>query len=438
MGIRELFRQRLENAEIIPDPSVKSKLMRKLAIREFLHFSASHFNIYYLGIVLVTGITSALLLLPPDINTGKIADRATRNDSGNTVIAEEVLKNAGAQIPVQPAVISAENLSGSKKVRTDLPAEKVITHESLKKNESREKAFVPRTEVKNQLSENTVSYQSSTDKNKLRPAVKSGEVILESSVESGCTPLKVWFYNKASVYDSCRWTFGDGGSSDKKDTQWIFDVDGEYKVILEVFGPDGSKTSFSKIITVYPKPVARFEISPEKAILPDDEIRFMNYSSDGVKYSWDFGDGSTSELFEPVHRYSKFANFNIELVVTSGNGCSDSLKVLNAFSGSQYYITFPNAFIPNPQGPAGGFYSSKSDERAEVFHPASTGVSEFHLKIFSKLGILIFESSDINIGWDGYFKGQLCEPGVYIWKVRGNFRNGEPFTKMGDVTILKN
>jgi len=50
---------------------------------------------------------------------------------------------------------------------------------------------------------------------------------------------------------------------------------------------------------------------------------------------------------------------------------------------------------------------------------------------------LIFETNDINIGWDGYFKGQLSNPGVYIWKVRGNFRNGEPFTKMGDVTLLK-
>ena len=98
----------------------------------------------------------------------------------------------------------------------------------------------------------------------------------------------------------------------------------------------------------------------------------------------------------------------------------------------------PNAFIPNPQGPSGGFYSSKSDEAAEIFHPSFSGVSDYQMKIFSKLGILIFESNDVNIGWDGYFKGQLSNPGVYIWKIRGNFSNGEPFIKMGDVTLLKN
>ena len=132
------------------------------------------------------------------------------------------------------------------------------------------------------------------------------------------------------------------------------------------------------------------------------------------------------------------ASTTLNLLVSSEYGCSDSLTVINAFSGSEYFIDFPNAFIPNTQGPSGGYYSSKSDEASQVFHPVSSGVSDYQLKIFSKLGMMIFESNDINIGWDGYFKGQLCDPGVYIWKVRGNFRNGEPFTKMGDVTLLKN
>jgi hypothetical protein len=113
------------------------------------------------------------------------------------------------------------------------------------------------------------------------------------------------------------------------------------------------------------------------------------------------------------------------------------MLVKNAFSGSGCFIDFPNAFIPGSGGPAGGYYSIKTDEAARIFHPSTSGVIDYHLKIFSKLGILIFETNDINIGWDGYFKGQLCEPGVYIWKVRGTYKNGEPFVKMGDVTLLK-
>jgi hypothetical protein len=114
------------------------------------------------------------------------------------------------------------------------------------------------------------------------------------------------------------------------------------------------------------------------------------------------------------------------------------MMVDNAFTGTAYFIEFPNAFIPNAGGPAGGLYSSKSDESAQIFHPEFYGISEYQLRIFSKRGLMIFESNDINIGWDGYFKGQLSEPGVYIWKVRGKYINGEPFVKTGDVTLLRN
>lgn len=437
MSIRELFRQKLENAEIIPSASVNSKLMRKLAIREFLHFNPGIFNIYYLGGILVTGISIALILAYGKGNSDKLTNPEISGGLNKNVISENTFI-PGEQPVIQKADTLNRKESLSKKTNSVISPEIVTVNVPVEDISTRERSIVKKTELRDSFSKNGFFNGSSADNNKLQGRFKYEDLLFESSVSAGCTPLKVQFYNKVSGYDSCRWTFGDGGSSGKKDPEWIFDVEGEYKIVLEVYGPDGLKRNFSKIITAYPKPVARFEISPAKAILPDDDISFLNYSSYGVKYDWDFGDGSSSELFEPVHRYAKFANFNVGLVVTTEYGCSDSLIVLNAFSGSEYFIDFPNAFIPNTEGPTGGFYSSKSDEAAEVFHPSYSGVSDYQLKIFSKMGILIFESSDINVGWDGYYKGQLSNPGVYIWKVRGNFRNGEPFIKMGDVTILKN
>jgi hypothetical protein len=127
----------------------------------------------------------------------------------------------------------------------------------------------------------------------------------------------------------------------------------------------------------------------------------------------------------------------VSLRAESDKGCVDSTSIVNAFPGGEYYIEFPNAFIPNTQGPTGGYYSKQTDEAAHVFHPSVSGVYEYHLKVFSKLGILVFESTDVNIGWDGYYKGKLCDPGVYVWKVNGSFVDGELFAKMGDLTLLK-
>jgi gliding motility-associated-like protein len=59
------------------------------------------------------------------------------------------------------------------------------------------------------------------------------------------------------------------------------------------------------------------------------------------------------------------------------------------------------------------------------------------MNIFNRWGELIFESTDVNIGWDGYYRGKLCKQDVYVWKVTGKFSNGDLFTLAGDVTLLK-
>ncbi len=437
ISIRELFKLKLNDAEILPDPSVKSKLMRRVARKEFIHFNPARFNIYYFGGILVAGIAASVILFSgsetPDTlktlsDSGKLSNRDTSSFI-NIEIGQPFRKESNK---------SNVSHSGSIISKVVSPTSAVSAIEAAKSNESHINNISFPPGIRNSLPENELLSKTSADKKKLKGGFKPDEVLIEPSASAGCAPLKIRFHNKSTSSDSCRWTFGDGGYSNENEPEWIFDVEGEYKVVLQVFYSDGRQSSSSTLVTVHPRPRAHFEITPEKAVLPKDEIRFLNYSTNAVKFKWDFGDGSASDVFEPRHSYSKFANYNVQLVVYSEWGCSDSLTVTNAFSGSEYFIEFPNAFIPNAQGPTGGYYSSKSDEAAQVFHPGYSGVSDYQLKIFSKLGILIFESSDINLGWDGYNKGQLCEPGVYIWKVRGKFRNGEPFIKMGDVTLLGN
>jgi PKD repeat protein len=436
MSIRELYRQKLEGAEIIPDTEVSAKLMRKLARREFLRFNPARFNVYYIGGILVAAITASLVLLSGSENAGK------KETLTPFIEISKPLKNETIKAPSEPSVVLEANKlnvspSGStgNKLDSHSKANKVNVSD-IKRNLQDTNKLVP-SGINESLSKKGLFAELSTANNMLQNKSEHSDIFFESSSSEGCVPMKIQFSNKVTDIDSCRWIFGDGGSSDKRNPEWIFDVEGEYKVVLTVFRISGTIETSSSIIKVHPKPLARFEISPEEAILPDDVIHFLNYSTNAVKFKWNFGDGIHSELFEPQHQYSKYGNYNVGLIVTSEYGCSDSMYVINAFSGSQYFINFPNAFIPNSEGPSGGFYSSKSDEAAQVFHPVFSGVSDYQLRIFSKLGVLIFESSDINLGWDGYFKGQLSNPGVYIWKVRGNFRNGEPFTKMGDLTLLR-
>jgi gliding motility-associated-like protein len=99
-------------------------------------------------------------------------------------------------------------------------------------------------------------------------------------------------------------------------------------------------------------------------------------------------------------------------------------------------IRFPNAFVPSLLGPNGGEYDAV-DFKNEVFHPYSDGVIEYKLLIFNRWGEQIFRSDDIRIGWDGYYKGKLCDQGVYVWRATGKFTNGQQFDLRGNVTLLR-
>jgi gliding motility-associated-like protein len=98
----------------------------------------------------------------------------------------------------------------------------------------------------------------------------------------------------------------------------------------------------------------------------------------------------------------------------------------------------PNAFTPNLSGPNGGMYDPLAFDN-QVFFPILSGVSteNYTLSIFNRWGELIFETHDVNQGWDGYYKGVLCQQDAYVWKVQGEYVNGRDFTRVGDVTLIR-
>ena len=100
---------------------------------------------------------------------------------------------------------------------------------------------------------------------------------------------------------------------------------------MDVFRNGRKLVSSFSLVTVHPRPQARFEIAPEKDVAPNDEIHFMNYSINAVQFKWNFGDGYSSDAFEPGHRYPKYGNYNVSLIAYSECGCSDSVTVINAF-----------------------------------------------------------------------------------------------------------
>ena len=253
----------------------------------------------------------------------------------------------------------------------------------------------------------------------------------------GCSPLLVQFRNLSVYGESYLWDFGDKTISAEKNPSHIYILPGNYIVKLTVSNIAG-QSSHNGLITVYEKPTAVFNVYPTQVINNSQVVVFTDYSSNGVSWLWTFGDGNTSAEESPWHKYESEGIYNIILKVTSKDGCTDSLKykspvVVDYKTGE---IKFPNVFKWNESGPTGGYWE-EGQLNDNIFRPFFTNVIEYKLQIFNRWGVLLYESSELQKGWDGYFdKSKLALQGVYVWKTVGRYADGKYFNKIGDVTFL--
>jgi len=200
---------------------------------------------------------------------------------------------------------------------------------------------------------------------------------------------------------------------------------------------EGGRDYAYRQVEVYRKPEVDFKVAPELVMLPDEHIQLFNLSKYGVNYLWDLGDGGTSTELTLSYLYSRIGVYDISLDVWTEHGCTNRLvKPSAATVLGEGLLIFPNAFKPDRSGPNGGYYNLYDREKNNIFHPYWEGVEEYRLQIYSRWGVLLFISEDVNIGWDGYQDGKIVVQGVYVWKCKGSYINGQNFNEVGDVTLL--
>lgn len=263
---------------------------------------------------------------------------------------------------------------------------------------------------------------------------------------SGCPPLDVIFTNLSINVDTTTyiWNFGDGSYSYNTDQSHTYFDEGEITVTLSANDLSGSTITKDSIIYVFDRPEANFEIIPEVVIVPDEPILCKPLFFDSTySYHWDFGDDSTSNLANPLHYYQESNEYIITLIVTSPDGCSDTIQKgdeLQTKAGGT--LGFPNAFTPGLGGPIGssgmgGGGGSDDGFGNGLFYPVlMEGVEEYTLQIYDRWGELLFSGTKEEIGWDGYYNGKICKQDVYIWKIVGTYSSGKNFIKAGTVTLI--
>ncbi len=254
-------------------------------------------------------------------------------------------------------------------------------------------------------------------------------------IDTGCVPLPVFFTNNSLYGDTYLWEFDDGTTSTDFEPTHTFNEGGFFQVKLTVTGEGGADYAFHEFeIFVLPEP--DFFVEPTLVMLPDELVKTFNLTKYGTTFQWNFGDGTTYNAIDTSHQYTLPGVYDIWLTAWTQHGCEAYKIIPEAVTViGEGSIKFPNVFKPNPAGPIGGAYNA-ADHLNEVFYPVHEGLVEYELAIYNRWGERLFITTDINEGWDGYYKGSLCAQGVYVWKCIVSYGNGTSEILAGDVTLL--
>jgi PKD repeat protein len=437
-NIEELFRSHFDDFKVEPSEGLWGKISHKLSVKELFRFSFDSLNIW--NIIVGGGLVLGILFVSfsqDDVHShDEVIVTQEISSERNAEVTQEVMIYETDASHFDAVISEAEGLSP---INYEIPQDEIANHGHDDSPDYRtdnevvkvhEKAELIISYVDNEITQDLEDPKK--DENKLLPVAR-----FTASPANGCNNLRVQLRNSSENATEFRWLFGDGGSSTLKEPVYFYDKPGTYTLELEAISDQGTSDKVSSTIQVYQTPEAFFEIKTLEGSGYGRTVYFYNYSRGAESYIWNFGDGNSSIEKDPTHIYFDQGNFNVTLVTISINGCRDSMMLQKIFSDESYFIRFPNAFVPDKGGPSDGSYVP-DDHVTKVFFPQYKGVVEYQLTIYDKTGRLIFETSTLERGWDGYFNNQLVPFGVYIWKARGRLENGKPFVKGGDVTVISN
>jgi gliding motility-associated-like protein len=205
------------------------------------------------------------------------------------------------------------------------------------------------------------------------------------------------------------WNFGDGTISRAKDTLKPYTILGAFDVGHTVISDSGCSNTLVKAgwLKTSPIPKADFSIRPDnKALLLNNNFSFVNLSKDAFSPLWQFGDGESSQLNNPSHRYADTGTYVVSLTVSGSNACPDTkqetLKVLPDFA---FYIC--NSFTPNGDG------------INDTFNGKGVGIVVYKMELFDRWGNKIFETDSLQKSWDGRAAGgkDIAQMDIYIYKI---------------------
>jgi gliding motility-associated-like protein len=137
------------------------------------------------------------------------------------------------------------------------------------------------------------------------------------------------------------------------------------------------------------------------------------------------GDGSMYQNQKEIkHKYSKDGIYIAVAEAENEFGCigTDTL-IIEVFPEINIYV--PNIFSPNGDG------------TNETFKVVATGLIDYRIDIYNQWGGKVFESTELNEGWDGIYGNEESPIGVYIYHIYATTIFEEKIARRGQLLLIR-
>jgi len=182
----------------------------------------------------------------------------------------------------------------------------------------------------------------------------------------------------------------------------------------------GCSDTLSFTATVYP---AATILMPDSVDLSPGDSYSIEPITNCVTFNWFPPTGLSSTIISnPVATPAISTKYLV--TATTDNGCvvTDSINII---IDESTIVAMPNAFTPG-------------NGVNNVFKVQLKGAGALnYFRVFNRWGNLIYETKNIDEGWDGNFHGQAQPQGVYVYEVQAVTESGKVITKQGNITLLR-
>jgi len=88
-------------------------------------------------------------------------------------------------------------------------------------------------------------------------------------------------------------------------------------------------------------------------------------------------------------------------------------------------VFVPNTFTPNMDG------------KNDILYVRGNNIKELYFAVYNRWGEMVFETTDINKGWDGIYDGMKADPAVFAWYLKATCLEGTEIKRKGNTTLIR-